>query len=73
MPKVKLLRSRASPTFSQKAGEVIEGSEDEALFLVKNGRAEPVQEQRIEKAVKKNRGRKAVADEAAQQDATDEG
>ena len=63
MPKVKLVTSMAGISFSHNAGDVIDCNEAEALDLVKRGYAEPVAEQRIEKAIKKPRGRKAVADE----------
>jgi len=53
----------AGISFSHNAGDVIDCNEAEALDLVKRGYAEPVAEQRIEKAMKKPRGRKAVADE----------
>jgi len=63
MPKVKLVTSMAGISFSHNAGDVIDCNEAEAFDLVKRGYAEPVAEQRIEKAIKKPRGRKAVADE----------
>lgn len=63
MPKVKLKISRAGVGFAQNIGSVIECSEDEAMFLIRAGKAEPVQEQRVETATRKTRPRKAIADE----------
>jgi len=63
MPKVKLLTSLAGTDFSHNTGDVIDCNEAEAQRFFAAGIAEPVQEQRIEKAVKKNRGRKAIPDE----------
>ncbi len=63
MPKVKLLTSLAGIDFSHNAGDVIDCNEAEAQRFFTSGIAEPVKEQRIEKAVKKNRGRKAIPDE----------
>lgn len=63
MPKVKLLTSMAGVDFSHNAGDVIECNDAEAKRFIAAGIAEPVKEQRIEKAVKKPRLRKAIADE----------
>lgn len=63
MPKVKLLTSMAGIDFSHNAGDVIDCNEAEAKRFFEAGIAEPVAEKRIEKAVKKNRARKAIPDE----------
>lgn len=53
--KVKLTTSRAGRGFSQQAGEIIEVSEAEGASLLTSGQAEPVREQKIERAVKLTR------------------
>ncbi len=63
MPKVKLMISRAGIGFAQNAGDVIECSEDDAMRLIRMGKAEPVSDRGVQKAMKKPRGRKAISDE----------
>jgi hypothetical protein len=53
--KVKLTTSRAGVGFSQQVGDIIEVSEAEGASLLTSGQAEPVREQKIERAVKLTR------------------
>lgn len=53
--KVKLTTSRAGLGFSQQAGEIIEVGEAEGASLIASSQAEPVREQKIERAVKLTR------------------
>lgn len=52
---VKLTTSRAGIGFSQQAGEIIEVGEAEGVSLLASGQAEPVRQQKIERAVKVTR------------------
>ncbi len=72
MPKVKLLTSMAGIDFSHNAGDVIDCNKAEAVRFIDAGIAEPVHENRIETAVKKKRGRKAIS-QAPVEAPTDEG
>lgn len=65
MPKVKLLTSMAGINFSHNAGDVIDCNEAEAVRFIAGGIAEPINvpAQKIERAVKKVKTRKAIAEE----------
>ena len=63
MPKVKLLTSMAGIDFSHNQGDIIDCNEAEAVRYIQAGIAEPVSSSKIEKAVKKETVRKAVAEE----------
>ena len=62
MAKVKLLTSMAGIDFSHNQGDVIDCNEAEALRFVEAGIAEPINAP-VERAVKKVKTRKAVAEE----------
>ena len=57
--KVKLLTSRASKTFSQVRGEVVEVDVDEAARMVAKGQAEMVRSRQTETTKKVTKGEKA--------------
>ena len=64
MPKVKLLTSMAGIDFSHNVGDVIDCNAAEAQRFIDAGIAEAVDTSpKIERAVKKTRTRKAVAEE----------
>lgn len=62
MPKVKLLTSMAGINFSHNAGDVIDCNEAEAVRFIAGGIAEPINVP-VERAVKKVKTRKAIAEE----------
>lgn len=62
MPKVKLLTSMAGINFSHNVGDVIDCNDAEAARFIAAGIAE-MPESTVERAVKKPRTRKAIAEE----------
>lgn len=60
MPKVKLLTSMAGIDFSHNSGDVIDCNKAEALRFISAGIAEPVEEEKIERATKKRFVRTAI-------------
>ncbi len=63
MPQVKLLTPLAGMSFSHNAGEVIERDEAEAARLIAAGIAEQFPKNKVERAVKKIKTRKAVVED----------
>ena len=63
MTKVKLLKSMAGVSFFHSAGEVIERDKSEAARLIAAGIAEPFPKNKVERAVKKVKTRKAVVED----------
>lgn len=61
MPKLKLLTSMAGINFSHNAGDVIDCNDAEAARFIAAGIAEAA-ENKVERAVKKPRARKAVSE-----------
>lgn len=62
--KVRLLKSLAGVDFSHNAGDEIDCNEAEAKRFIENGIAEPISTApKVERAVKKQRTRKAVPEE----------
>lgn len=63
MPKVKMLTSMAGIDFSYSSGDVVDCSETEALRFISAGIAEPIDGEKVERAVSKPVTRKAVKGE----------
>lgn len=62
MPKVRLLTSMAGIDFSHNRGDEIDCNEAEAKRFIEAGIAEPIVPEKVERAVKKARTRKAVSE-----------